>query len=61
VIAEGVENTEQWQFLEKHHCKIAQGFLFSHPLSSEEISKLLADMPNASYFTPLNLSKNKNR
>ncbi len=61
VIAEGVENTEQWQFLEKHHCKIAQGFLFSHPLSSEEISKLLADMPNAGYFTPLNLSKNKKR
>lgn len=53
VIAEGVENTEQWVFLEKHHCKIVQGFLFSPPLPSQEISALLAKIQDASYFKPL--------
>lgn len=53
VVAEGVENTEQWSFLEKHQCKIAQGFLFCHPLSCEDMSDLLAQMVEGSYFKPL--------
>ena len=42
IIAEGVETTEQCYTLKKLGCETAQGFLFSRPVSSEEISKLLS-------------------
>ncbi|MHA6251738.1 EAL domain-containing protein [Oceanobacillus sp. CAU 1775] len=41
VIAEGVETTEQKEFLEKMNCNRLQGFLFSKPVPSEDIEKLL--------------------
>ena len=41
VIAEGVETEEQRQYLSAQGCDFAQGFLFSKPLSHEEISELL--------------------
>ena len=41
VIAEGVETEEQRQYLSARGCDFAQGFLFSKPLSHEEISELL--------------------
>lgn len=37
VIAEGVENITQLEFLIKENCDIAQGYLFSEPKSAEEI------------------------
>lgn len=40
VIAEGVENIEQAQFLLDADCNIAQGFLFSRPLPPKDIEKL---------------------
>ena len=36
VIAEGVENKEQVDFLVESGCEIAQGFYFSKPLSLDE-------------------------
>ncbi|WP_207634795.1 sensor domain-containing protein [Cytobacillus praedii] len=39
VIAEGVENEEQAQFLFHANCHKAQGFLYSKPLPAEEIEK----------------------
>jgi EAL domain-containing protein (putative c-di-GMP-specific phosphodiesterase class I) len=35
VIAEGVENEEQLQFLESRGCKTFQGYYFSKPLAAE--------------------------
>ena len=42
VVAEGVETESQLGFLREHHCCDAQGFLFSRPLSGDELSLLLA-------------------
>ena len=41
ITAEGVETDEQKQFLATAGCNQMQGFLFSRPLPSEEIAKLL--------------------
>lgn len=41
VIAEGVENEAQLNFLQAHQCDEIQGYLFSKPVPSEEMVKLL--------------------
>ena len=41
VMAEGVETEQQLAFLREHECDEAQGFLFSRPVSPDEIAKLL--------------------
>jgi EAL domain-containing protein (putative c-di-GMP-specific phosphodiesterase class I)/GGDEF domain-containing protein len=41
VIAEGVEEEEQRQYLIDHHCDCMQGYLFSKPLSEDAALKLL--------------------
>lgn len=41
VIAEGVEQTSQLEFLKDQRCDAMQGFLFSKPAPSEEIASLL--------------------
>ncbi|MGK7906085.1 MAG: EAL domain-containing protein [Synechococcus sp.] len=41
IIAEGVETTEQCRMLQKLGCETAQGYLFSKPVSADEISKFL--------------------
>ena len=42
VIAEGVENEEQRQFLAENGCDVYQGFLFSRPVVINEFEELLA-------------------
>jgi len=42
VVAEGVEQTAQLNFLQAQQCGEAQGFLFSKPLSADEMGSLLA-------------------
>lgn len=41
VIAEGVENAEQLEFLREQGCDQVQGYLMSPPVSAEEFSRLL--------------------
>ena len=40
VIAEGVENACQLEFLRSHSCEVLQGFLFSAPVSPEALTSL---------------------
>lgn len=41
VIAEGVENEQQMNFLKENNCYLAQGYYFSKPLPDKEIEVLL--------------------
>jgi EAL domain-containing protein (putative c-di-GMP-specific phosphodiesterase class I) len=41
VIAEGIEEIEQWEFLRSLNCEYGQGFLFSKPLSEDAILELI--------------------
>ena len=43
VVAEGVENSDQFEILKKHDCQYFQGYLFSKPLSVQQITKLLVE------------------
>ena len=38
VVAEGVEDKDQFEILEKDHCELIQGYYISKPVSYEQIS-----------------------
>jgi len=42
VVAEGVATEEQWAFLEKNRCDIAQGYLMGKPMLTDELVKRFA-------------------
>ena len=42
VIAEGVETEQPLEFLRTHQCDVVQGYLFGHPLPSEQVTQLLS-------------------
>jgi EAL domain-containing protein (putative c-di-GMP-specific phosphodiesterase class I) len=46
VIAEGVENLEQVEFLRRHRCDQVQGYLMSAPLPIAELEELLRSGPD---------------
>jgi diguanylate cyclase (GGDEF)-like protein/PAS domain S-box-containing protein len=41
VLAEGVENTSQLQFLNEHHCDSIQGYYYSRPIPADQFIDLL--------------------
>ncbi len=43
VMAEGVETQAQREFLNRHGCRIGQGFLYGKPVSAEKTEKILRD------------------
>jgi FOG: EAL domain len=43
VLAEGIEDLETARILEEYDCDVAQGYLFSRPLSPDEIPDWLPD------------------
>ena len=43
VVAEGVENERQKEYLIANNCDFIQGYLISRPLEEEDAIKLLAD------------------
>jgi diguanylate cyclase (GGDEF)-like protein len=47
VIAEGVANVEQLEFLRKHRCDQAQGYLISKPIPVADLERLLRDAEHA--------------
>ncbi|MCB1740909.1 MAG: EAL domain-containing protein [Gammaproteobacteria bacterium] len=46
IVAEGVENHEQWSFLQQHVCDEMQGFYFSKPVSPDELATMLNYCPS---------------
>ncbi|MGL5836158.1 MAG: two-component system response regulator [Waterburya sp.] len=48
VVAEGVETTEELDFLQNVQCDAIQGFLFSRPLAAKEFQKLAMNNMNSS-------------
>ena len=45
VVAEGVENKEQYEFLASCDCDIFQGYYFGKPMKTEDFMKLLENKP----------------
>ena len=45
IVAEGIENKEQYRILKDLGCQFGQGFYMSRPLPKEEIQKLLLTRP----------------
>lgn len=43
LIAEGIENTVQLNFLQELSCDFGQGYMFSKPLSADALTKLLTE------------------
>jgi diguanylate cyclase (GGDEF)-like protein len=41
LVVEGVENVKQLNFFRQHGCHVVQGYLFSKPVSADEILKML--------------------
>lgn len=51
VVAEGIENTDQLNFLAEHGCQIGQGYLFSPPVDADaafaDVSSMLNPLPQS--------------
>lgn len=54
VIAEGVENNSQLDFLRRHDCDYIQGYFFSKPLCEEEFAEFLEHGAENKVNSPLN-------
>ncbi len=58
IIAEGVETSEQADFLESIGCYYIQGFFYSRPLPENQFEKLLGESSVGSALTKMHISDN---
>lgn len=42
VVAEGIENVDQLEFLRERNCDVYQGFYFSKPIDESELKYILS-------------------
>jgi EAL domain-containing protein (putative c-di-GMP-specific phosphodiesterase class I) len=40
VVAEGVEDRDQAAFLQREGCRVAQGYLYGHPVNADELHRI---------------------
>ena len=52
VVAEGIENSAQLEFLQTLGCRLGQGYFFSRPVAAEDAAKLLLECPFENTFDP---------
>jgi diguanylate cyclase (GGDEF)-like protein len=45
MVAEGVDNEDQFRFLRKQGIQVIQGYLFAEPMPADEFARLLTDAP----------------
>ena len=57
VVAEGVEDEQAFRMLKNFHCDVAQGYLISRPLPTDEMTAWLKAQRSASESSPLRLVK----
>ena len=50
MVAEGVETSEQQEYLKSHGCNIIQGYYFSKPLSFDDYKKIIEEWGNKNGF-----------
>lgn len=53
VVAEGVEQDDQWRFLQSRYCQELQGFLFSRPVEARRIEEILEQQREAHSALPV--------
>ena len=56
VIAEGVENESQMEFLRRHQCDEIQGYYYSKPVTLEELTLILATAQTFPLWLPTDTS-----
>lgn len=57
VVAEGVEDEQAFRMLKNFHCDVAQGYLISRPLPTDEMTEWLKAQRSNSESSPLRLVK----
>jgi EAL domain-containing protein (putative c-di-GMP-specific phosphodiesterase class I) len=52
VVAEGVENQQQLDFMHEFECDFVQGYFFSKPLPAEDCARLLKNKTTGLFAVP---------
>jgi len=47
IVAEGIERTDQQELLQRLHCPVGQGYLYSRPLTADELVAWVVTRPGA--------------